>query len=188
MTPHSSVQVPEHNPCTSKPSVFHVWFLSWQESVSTHTFLIFYHPYLKKFTLQKSHWSIFVSGKKFLLNDGCIWSGNFFGRFPLGSNCNRSGEETAFSKHRPTVCFQREPWKTELSPGFSLDKVTQDRNLGPMHHCMFLRVHSSWTSALLPKPTAAPLPYVELKAAKNIRIENDLRLFWSFSQEIISYK
>lgn len=113
MTPHSSVQGPECNPCTSKPSVFHVWFLSWQESVSTHLFLIFYHPYLKKFTLQKSHWSIFVSGKKFLLNDGCIWSGNFFGRFPLGSNCNRSGEETAFSKHRPTVCFQREPWRQD---------------------------------------------------------------------------
>lgn len=64
------------------------------------------------------------------------WVVIFFGRFPLGPNCNRSGEETAFSKCRPTVWFQREPWKTEFSPGLSLDRVIQDRNLGAMHHCM----------------------------------------------------
>lgn len=183
MTPHSSVHGLECTPCTSKPSVLHVWFLSWQESVSTYLFLIFYHHYFKKLTLQKSHWSILVSGKKFLVDDGCFLSGNFFGRFPLRPNCKRSGEETQFPKHKPTVCFQREPWKQNFLQSFHWTKWFRTETLD---QCMF---QGSIPSELqLPKPTAAPLPCVELKATKNIRIENDLRLFWSFSQEIISYK
>lgn len=129
MTPHNPEQGPECNRCRSKPSVLHILFLSWQELVFMCPFPIFYHPCLEKFTLQSSHWHLFVCGKDLLLKDRCLSNSNFFERFPLRLDHNRSGEETAFFKAQIHCVPPENTWRCIFLQGFHSTKWERTETL-----------------------------------------------------------
>jgi len=105
---------------------------------------------------------------------------------------NNNGEETVIFYCIDPLCpFRENLWRAILLLSFHC-KVIQDWNLGSVPHCALLRPHFSWISALLPKPMAASLSLVELKAVKYKNrkrlVPESLICSWPFPDGTISYK